>query len=313
MRIIITGGTGLIGWPLAQSLACRGHEVVVLSRDPALAARTFQQPGVPSIRLVGWDGRTAEGWAELLGPQTAIVNLAGATPAHWRWTRAYRARILQSRLLAGQAVMEAMARYGPPNVLIQASASGYYGDRGEDVLSEASPPGRGFRSKVCQAWEASTAGAPTRRCVLRTGIVLDTRGGAFPSLLRFACLFGRCLGSGRQWVPWITNADVTDAIRLLIERSNLSGPFNLCAPASATHENLMRAVRRLLHRPGLFTLPTWTLRLALGGLSSVVLDSQRMTPHRLLATGFQFTYPHLDAALCHLLLGESPTRAPDLA
>src|SRR5258707_5092058 len=151
MRVIIAGGTGLIGRPFAGALARRGKEVVVLSRDPALAARTFARRGLASIRTAGWDGQTAQGWGELIVGESAIVNLAGASPAHWRWTNAYRARILESRLHAGEAVMQAIERYGPPDVLVQASASGYYGDRGQIVLTEASPP----------------VGASVRRCARR--------------------------------------------------------------------------------------------------------------------------------------------------
>src|SRR5258706_4630441 len=281
MRVIIAGGTGLIGRPLAAALARRGHEVVVLSRDPALAARTFERRGLASIRTVGWDGQTAQGWGELIGGESAIVNLAGASPAHWRWTNGYRARILESRLHAGEAVMQAIERYGPPDVLVQASASGYYGDRGQVVLTEASLPGRGFRAEVCQAWEASTARAATRRYVLRTGIVLDTSAGAFPPLLRFARLLGSQLGNGQQWLPWIHNADVTHAIQFLLEHRALSGPFNLCAPMPATHQEFMQAMRRVLRRPAIFTLPAWALRVALGENPRGVLDNHGMTPqHR---------------------------------
>jgi uncharacterized protein (TIGR01777 family) len=188
-------------------------------------------------------------------------------------------------------------------VLVQASASGYYGDCGQDVLTETSPAGRGFRAEVCQAWEASTADAATRRCVVRTGIVLDMSAGAFPPLLRFARLLGKRLGSGQQWVPWILNADVTQAIQVLIKRRELSGPFNLCAPNPVTHEHLMRMIRLVLGRTAVVGLPAWVLRAALGELSSVTLDSQRMLPQRLLAAGFRFEYPHLDGALRHILSG----------
>src|SRR5690348_3981826 len=134
MRVIITGGTGLIGRSLAARLASRGYEIIVLSRDPARAAKLFQQQGLGNIQTIGWDDRTAQGWGELLGSGSALVNLAGASPAHWRWTRAYRARILESRLRAGEAVMQAIERPGRPDVVIQASAAGYYGDRGEELL-----------------------------------------------------------------------------------------------------------------------------------------------------------------------------------
>lgn len=300
MRILITGGTGLLGKPLVRLLAGHDHEVIVLSRDPARAARTFARAGPSGVRIVGWDGRTSAGWGALIA-NSAVVNLAGATPAHWRWTPAYRERILGSRLHAGEAILQAIARHGPPEVLIQASASGYYGDRGGELLSEVCPPGRGFRAEVCSAWEASTADTSARCCVLRTGMVLAREGGAFPPLLLFARLLGRRLGNGRQWAPWVHHADVSHAIEFLIERPALSGPFNLCAPEPAQHAAFMRALHCALRRPGLVTLPAWALRLALGELSSVVLDSQRMAPRRLLEAGFTFAYPQLDGALRHLL------------
>src|SRR5215467_12015531 len=131
MRVIITGGAGLIGRSLVHALVPIGHEIIVLSRDPAQAARMFARDGLASARAVGWDARTDEGWGEFVTRESAIVNLAGASPAHWRWTPSYRARILESRLCASQAVMRAIERYGPPTVLVQASASGYYGDRGQ--------------------------------------------------------------------------------------------------------------------------------------------------------------------------------------
>ncbi|HEX8732272.1 MAG TPA: TIGR01777 family oxidoreductase [Ktedonobacterales bacterium] len=303
MRVLITGGAGLLGKPLARLLADHGHEVIVLSRNPARAARAFERSGPSSVRIVGWDGHTGDGWGALI-TSSVVVNLAGATPAHWRWTSSYRERILGSRLHASEAILHAIARHGPPDILIQASASGYYGDRGDEILTEASSPGRGFRAEVCSAWEASTAAVPARRCVLRTGIVLAREGGAFPPLLLFTRLLGRRLGTGRQWLPWVHHVDVAHAIEFLIERPALSGPFNLCAPEPAQHAVFMRSLHRVLRRPGLIALPAWALRLALGELSSVVLDSQRMAPRRLLEAGFTFAYPQLDGALRHLLRAE---------
>ena len=305
MRVIITGGTGLIGRSLITLLARQDYEIVVLSRDPAQAAQMFQQQGLKTIRAVGWDARTAQGWGELITGESAIVNLAGASPAHWRWTPAYRARILESRLRAGAAVMQAIERYGPPGVLVQASAAGYYGDQGQQIVTELSPPGQGFRAQVCQAWEASTAQATTRRCILRAGIVLDTHVGAFPPLLRFARLLGSRLGDGQQWIPWIHREDVARAIQFLIEQPALSGPFNLCAPEPATNRDFIRAVQRVLKRFPIFPVPALALRVLLGELSNVMLDSQRLLPQRLMKANFQFNYPQLEQALRHLLLSEA--------
>jgi len=301
MRVIIAGGTGLIGCALTQLLAPQGYEVIVLSRDPARAAQLFSQQRLPDIQAVRWDAASAEGWGALITDECAIVNLAGATPAHWRWTQAYRSRILESRLRAGQAVMQAMERYGPPAVLIQASASGYYGDRGQELLTEASLPGQGFRARVCQLWEASTAHTPTRRCILRTGLVLDLHEGAFPPLVRFARVLGSRVGSGQQWLPWIHRVDVARAIQFLLEQRQLSGPFNLCAPEGATNRAVLREVQAVLRRFPLFPLPTLVLRAALGELATVMLDSQHLIPERLTQETFQFAYPTLSQALHQLL------------
>lgn len=303
MRVIITGGTGLIGRSVAARLASQGYEVIVLSRGPARATTLFQQQGLRNIQTAGWDGRTAQGWGELLSSECALVNLAGASPAHWRWTRAYRARILESRLRAGEAVMQAIERSGPPGVLIQASAAGYYGDRGEEILTEQSPPGQGFRAEVCRTWEASTAQVKCRRCMLRTGIVLDAHAGALPPLLLFARLLGSRLGDGQQWIPWMHTSDVANAIQFLIERPALSGPFNLCTPEAVTNRDFIGAAQRALKRFPVFPIPAFALRALLGELSSVVLDSQRVLPQRLLEAGFQFDYPQLEQALHRLLRG----------
>ena len=302
MRVIITGGTGLIGRSLCRTLAERGHEIIVLSRDPAPAASAFHRLGLTSVKIVGWDARTAAGWGELIRPDSAIVNLAGASPAHWRWTKKYRTRILKSRLHAGEAVMQALERYGSPDVLIQASAAGYYGDRGQELLTESSPPGQGFRAEVAQAWEASVAIARTRCCLLRTGLVLDAHAGAFPPLRRFAQLLGSRLGNGDQWIPWVHVEDIAGAICFLLQQRTLSGPFNVCSPEAVSNREFLRAMRRTLRRFALVPLPAPGLRLLLGELSTVVLDSQHLVPERLLEARFPFHYSSLDQALRQLLL-----------
>ena len=299
MRVIITGGTGLIGRALVEQLTAQAYEVIVLSRDSARAARQFQRQ--PCVRAVGWDGCSGEGWGRLITADSAIVNLAGTNPAHWRWTTRYKARIRESRLHAVAAVLDAIARYGPPEALAQASASGYYGDRDDETLTESSPPGEGFRAKVCQEVEEAVAAAPTRRIILRPGIILARDAGAFPSLRLFARMMGRQMGDGRQWIPWVHLQDVARAIAFLIERKTLAGPFNVSAPVPTTNREFLQAARHILGRPGVFTLSAPLLRAALGEEASVVLDSQRMLPQRLLASGFTFDYPDLDQALRRLL------------
>jgi uncharacterized protein len=303
VRVIITGGTGLIGRTLCRTLAARGYEIIVLSRDPAPAASAFHHLGLTSVKIVGWDARTAAGWGEFIHPDSAIVNLAGASPAHWRWTLQYRTRILESRLRAAAALMQAMERYGSPDVLVQASAAGYYGDRGQELLTESSPPGQGFRAEVAQAWEASIATARIRCCILRTGLVLDAHAGAFPPLRRFAQMSGSRLGDGDQWIPWIHVEDAAEAICFMLEHPTLSGPCNVCSPEVVSNREFLHTTRHILRRFGLFPLPASGLRLILGEMSSVVLDSQHLMPQRLLEARFPFQYSSLDQALRQLLRG----------
>lgn len=301
MRTIITGGSGLIGRALAAELAAQGHEVVALSRAPE------QVKGLPSgVRAARWDGRTAQGWAELANGAKAIVNLAGESLASSRWTPERRRAIQESRIQAGQAVVEAIhAAAQPPEVLIQASAVGYYGPRGSEQVTEATPPGADFLAKVCLAWEASTAAVDAynvRRAVIRTGIVLSRAGGALPRLLLpFRLFAGGPLGSGAQWYPWIHLRDEIAAIRFLIDTPAASGPFNLAAPQPLTNAQLSRVIGRVLGRPSILPAPAFALRLVLGDMASVILDGQRATPQRLLGLGFSYRFPDAETALRDLL------------
>ena len=301
MRVIITGGTGLIGTALIAALLPHSHEVIVVSRNHQHATQWLKCQGLAGVQVVQWDGASAQGWGHLITPESAIVNLAGATPAHWRWTTAYRRLILESRLHAGEGIMEAIARFGPPAVLLQASASGYYGNRDDTILTETSAMGKGFRAEVCQKWEAATANRDIRRCVLRTGIVLAKRAGAFPPLRLFAQLLGRQLGSGQQWIPWVHLDDVIAIMIFLLMNSELVGPFNLCAPEPITNRDLMRTMQHIMNHPGIFPLPKPILRMCLGEMATAVLDSQRMIPQRLMEHQFPFTYSQVSSALQQLL------------
>jgi uncharacterized protein (TIGR01777 family) len=301
MRTIVAGGSGLLGRALVAELAAAGEEVVVLSRSPE------QVTGLPATaRAVRWDGRTAAGWGELAGGARAVVNLAGENLASGRWTAERRRRIRESRVQAGAAVLEAVRQAAAkPSVVIQASAVGYYGPRGDELVDEATSPGRDFLAEVCVAWEASTAPVEelgVRRAVIRTGVVLSRAGGALPRLLLpFRFFAGGPLGSGRQWYPWIALADEIAAIRFLLERPEASGAFNLTAPEPVTNAELARALGRALGRPALLPTPALALRLLLGDMATVVLDGQRAVPRRLEALGFTWRYPTLDRALAAVL------------
>ena len=311
MRIIITGGTGLIGQELTANLTADGHDVIILTRDPAKVTRD----SVPkNARAEKWDARTAQGWGHLADGADAIVNLAGESIAgdtlpailFKRWSTDYKRAIKDSRLHVGQAVVEAIrAAKQKPKVLIQSSAVGYYGSRGDEELTEASGPGDDFTAKVCQAWEASTAEVEAmgvRRAIIRTGVVLDPAGGSLPVIiLPFKFFAGGPLGNGRQWFPWIHIEDEVDAIRFLIENPNASGVFNLCAPFPVRNAEFSQLVGKIMGRPAFMPAPAFAMRLVLGEKAVVVLGSQRQLPRHLQQLGFQFKYPKAEEALKDLL------------
>jgi len=301
MRVVITGGSGLIGSALAREMGSSGHEVVVLTRDPS---RVGTLP--PGTRAVQWDGKTARGWSTLLDEGTAIVHLAGDPIAEGRWTDEKKRRIRQSRVESGQAVMAALQEAkSRPRVLLQGSAVGYYGACGDEMVEESHPAGHDFLAEVCVEWEASTAGAEAlgvRRPVLRTGIVLSDQGGALPRMaLPFRLMAGGPLGNGRQWFPWIHVADEVGAIRFLIEREDAAGPFNLSAPDPLTSRDFGRALGRVLMRPSFAPAPGFALRLLLGEMADALLHGQRAVPRRLLDLGYVFRYREAVEALRNLL------------
>ncbi len=301
--VLIAGGSGLLGRALAQRLAETGRETVLLSRAAAGSAAALNLPA--GCRVATWDARTANGWLDLAEGAAAIVNLAGESIAGGRWTARRKARIRESRLRATAAVVEAIARARtPPRVLVQASAVGYYGDRADDPLDEDSPPGEGFLARTARDWEAASAAAESfgvRRVLARTGVVLAREGGALPKMaLPFRFGLGAILGSGRQWVPWIHLEDEASALHFVLENESARGAVNFVAPALATQFELAHELAHALHRRLFARVPAWLLRAGLGEMASLVLDSQRVAPLRLLELGFRFRYSRLGAALSDL-------------
>lgn len=303
MRVIVTGGTGLIGHHLAMSLGVDGHEVAILSRNPRQAG-----PMPESISFHEWDAKTADGWGHLAEGADAIVNLAGANIAGEgflpsRWTDERKKVILQSRLDAGRAVIAAIQEASDkPKALIQASAVGYYGTHSmERDITEESSVGHDFLADTCQRWEASTAEAESmgvRRVVVRTGIVLDKDGGTLPRLsLPFKLFAGGAIGSGKQPMPWIHIVDQVNAIRFLIENEASKGAYNLTAPNPVTNRQLSTALGKALGRPSFMPTPAFAFRLAFGELSVLLTEGQKALPTRLQADGFTFTYPEIEMAL----------------
>jgi hypothetical protein len=298
MRILITGGTGLIGTALADSLLQDGHEVILLSRNPA-RTRSLAPKGA---QLEAWDGKTANGWGKLINNQSVIVNLAGSNLGAGRWTASRKKEILDSRLFAGQAVVQAVQQAAEkPLAVLQSSAVGYYGSQADKQLTEGSPAGSDFASRVTVEWEKSTAAVEAlgvRRVILRTGVVISTRGGAFPKLLLpFRLFVGGPIGSGKQWFPWIHLADEVAGIRFLIDHPETSGLYNLSAPNPVQNKTLARAIGKALHRPALLPVPPQALQLLFGEMSTILLASQRVLPQRLVQAGMKFQFPEIEPAL----------------
>ncbi|MCB0212102.1 MAG: TIGR01777 family oxidoreductase [Anaerolineae bacterium] len=301
MRVLITGGTGLIGRRLITQLLKDSHDVSILSRKSLKPAWMSSK-----VTFLQWDGKTAKGWGNHLEAVDAVVNLAGAGVADARWTDERKQLILNSRVNAGQAVVEAFAATeNKPQVLIQASGVGYYGTDEEKTFTEADGPGDDFMADVCVQWEASTAPVEAmgvRRVIIRTGVVFDPEGGALPKLtMPFKFFAGGPLGSGRQWVPWIHYADAIGAILFLSENEAAHGPINLTAPQPVRNNELAQAIGRVLGRPALMPAPGLAVKMLVGEMAEAVLKGQRVMPMALQQLGYTFQYPQIDPALRDLL------------
>jgi hypothetical protein len=303
MRIAVTGSSGLIGAALTASLRADGHQVVRLVRRPPHATDEIR-----------WDPRAADAGDPALGGIDACVHLAGAGVGDHRWTRSYKAEIRASRVLATRALATVLAaQAAPPKVLITASAIGWYGDTGGREVTEDSPAGHGFLSRVVADWEAAArsaiapaAQAGLRVAHLRSGLVLGKGGGVLARLLtpaRFGAL--PRFGTGTQVMSWISLADEIAAIRFLLTMSTASGAFNLTAPNAVTNSELTAALHHALRRPDFpwLRIPEPVLHLALGEMSSELLTSARVIPKRLTEAGFEFRHPTISAALAAELRG----------
>ena len=305
MRVIIAGGTGLIGSKLSASLAKDGHEVIILSRNPG----KYSLPA--GVRAEKWDSRTADGWGHLADGADAIINLAGENisgggfiPA--RWTPERKQRIEQSRMNAGQAIVAAVkAAETKPGVVIQASGVDYYPDSGK-LVDESAAPGSSFLGNVVtQCWEPATAEVESmgvRRVVARMGLVLSMAGGALPiTVLPYRLFVGGPLGSGNQWWSWVHIDDIVTALKFLIENENATGPINITAPNPLTNKAFGKVIGNVLKRPSFFPVPAFMLKLVLGEISAIVLEGRNVSSQKLQNLGFSFKYTEAEAALRDLL------------
>ena len=298
MRVMITGATGFIGRALCVALH-RDYDIIALSRRVDRARQSIGHIAT----VVGWDAKTPAGWKDQAEDASAIINLAGENVGSGRWNEKRKSRILQSRLDSTGAVIDAVKELeNKPNVVILASAIGYYGSRRDEQLDETSKPGEGFLANVCQQVESRAEEIESLgvRCIiLRTGIVLGQNGGALAKLAQpFRFFLGGYLGSGDQWFSWISLDDEIAAIRFLMEHEPLRGAFNLTAPQPVTMKEFCATLGKVLHRPSWMHVPAFILRLALGEMADgMLLSGQRVLPKRLLDAGFEFRYPEVEKAL----------------
>ncbi len=293
MKVLISGASGLIGTELNLQLKAQGHQVVRLVRRPARSVEELSwSPGLTALEPAA------------LSDIDAVINLAGATTGKIPWTKKYEKELIASRLDSTKTLVDAInACPNPPQVLVSGSASGIYGDQGDQWLDESSPKGEGFLADLAYQWEEAAKLARTRVVLVRTTMVMSKKLGALGKLLPLIKLgIGGALGSGKQWWAWISLEDEARAIIHLIENETASGAYNLTAPEPATCEQIIKELGRQLHRPTLFKVPAFAMRLLIGkAADELLLCSQKMKSHRLEKTGFVFKHPTLTESVGYVL------------
>ena len=297
MKVFMTGGTGFVGTYLSWELAQAGHTITILSRRA--------QPPVPGEISFLTGNPTQEGpWMAVVPEHDWIINLAGAS-IFTRWSEAHKKEIFESRVNTTRNLVAALAAGDRRQLFCSTSAVGYYGPRGEEVLTEDSPPDAGFLGDLAKAWEAEALKAQdlgVRVVVTRFGIVLGRDGGALGQMAPlFKKFLGGPTGSGDQWFSWIHQADHARAFRFIQENPQISGQVNFTAPHPVRNRELAKALGRALHRPGFMPAPEFMVRLVLGEFADTLLTGQQVLPKRLLDAGFQFEFPTIEAALTDLL------------
>jgi uncharacterized protein (TIGR01777 family) len=300
MKVVMTGSTGLVGSALVRSLETAGHGVTRLLR-PASRAQ------VGAADVGAWDPAAAHVDSAALEGRELVVHLAGDNIASGRWTAVKKARIRASRVEGTRVLCEAIAKLSqPPKTVICASAIGYYGDRGEEILDESSAPGEGFLASVCREWEAAAQPATECGCrvvLLRIGVILSPLGGALARmLLPFKLGAGGKIGNGKQYMSWISLDDIVEVVQHAMVTEDLRGPVNAVAPNPVTNLEFTKSLGRILSRPTLFSMPSPVARLAFGEMAdAALLASTRVEPLKLKETGYKFRHPELAGALKHVL------------
>ncbi|HKF26527.1 MAG TPA: TIGR01777 family oxidoreductase [Candidatus Acidoferrum sp.] len=298
MKILVTGATGLVGSALVEALARDGHTVCRLVRPETRTAG-----GARGAFDVTWNPKTGELGGAAVGAE-AVVNLAGASIAGGRWTASRKRLLRASRVDVTRALVAALGKMnGKPSLLVSASATGFYANRGDDILTESSTPGEGFLANLAKDWEAEALRAEmfrTRVVLPRFGIILAENGGALPKMmLPFRMGVGGRIASGQQWMPWVALNDVVEIIRFVLTTRDVRGPVNVVAPEPVRNADFTRALAGALHRPALVSVPALALKLVLGRemAEELLLASQRVVPAALTRIGYRFAHPQLQAAL----------------
>jgi uncharacterized protein (TIGR01777 family) len=292
-RIVIAGGTGLIGSELAKKLIKLGCNLTILTRGDSRVISN-------NLKYIHWDPKSIDSFVDTLKDANTVINLSGASIAKVPWNENYKKEIIESRRISTKSIVKAINQSGRDIHLVNASAIGYYGNCGDTVLNEKSKPGDDFMAKVCIDWENS-AKEYNNLAIIRIGIVLDKKEGA---LLKFTNIFkmfiGGPLGNGKQWMSWIHLDDLIDSIIHIVDH-NETGVFNLVAQNPVTMNEFSSTLGKVMHRPSIFRVPKFVLKLVLGESSQMVLNSNRVSSLKLTETGFKFKYTRLKDALDSLL------------
>jgi uncharacterized protein (TIGR01777 family) len=306
MRVFVTGGTGLIGTRVVRKLLERGDKPVVLTRRHAHARQALG----PNVDLVEGDPSQPGPWAEKLDDCDGVIHLAGENVFARRWNAAFKRTLVDSRVNSTRHVAQAILRKpkrpdGTSKVLVNASAIGYYGPRGDEEVTEDTPPGSDFLAGLCVRWEQEARAveqAGVRGVQVRVGVVLDKEGGALGNLLGpFKMFVGGPVGSGKQYMAWIHHEDIVGLFLFGLDTPTCSGPLNGTAPNPVTNKEFAKALGKVLHRPAILPTPAFALRLMLGEVADVVTTGQRVVPKKALALGYAFRYPELEPALAQIV------------
>jgi len=306
VKIVISGASGLVGRACASALRDDGHTVVRLVRPETAPSGGAAVAAMDSMGAIYWDPAAGTINANAMAGADAVLHFSGASIASGRWTPTRKALLRSSRVDSTRLLVDAIGRLRPkPRVFVCASATGYYGSRGDEILTESSAPGDDFLAQLARDWEAEARRAEfggVRTVPLRFGLILSREGGALPQMLTpFQLGLGGRFGNGQQWMPWIALEDVVGIIRAVLEDERFAGAVNVVSPNPVRNAEFTRTLAAALHRPALFVAPAFALRLALGEMADALLGSQRVLPERLLALSYQFRFAELADALRAIL------------